>query len=108
EAREDVEGSVRMVRRETVDFRDLLEDQVAARPELLHHGLEGGRRSAEGRDARLLGKRGGTGDRVLLNLGDLLEESRRGDEPSQTPAGNSIGIRKAIQGNGAIQYDAKR
>src|SRR5439155_23745216 len=80
DAREDVEGSVRMVRRETVDLRDLLEDQVAARPELLHHGLEGGLRSAEGRDARLLGERGRTGDRVFLNLGDLLEERRRGDE----------------------------
>ena len=108
EAREDVEGSVRMVRRETVDFRDLLEDQVAARPKLLHHGLERGRRAAECRDAGLLRKRGCTGDRVLLNLGDLLEERRRGDEPSQPPAGHRIGLRKAVHGHRAIKHAVQR
>src|SRR5436189_5034424 len=53
DAREHVERPVRTERGETVDLRELLEDQVAARPELLHHGLERGRRSAARRDARL-------------------------------------------------------
>src|SRR5438132_990742 len=68
-AREDVERSVRTKRGENIDLCEFLEDQVASRPELLHHGLEWGCGSAERRDARLLGKRGGASDGVLLNLG---------------------------------------
>src|SRR5712691_920794 len=104
DSREDVEGAVGPVGRQAVDLRELSEDDVAPRMELLHHGLQRGCRSAKRRDARLLGKRGGTGDRVFLDLGNLFEEGRRRNEPSQPPAGHRVRLRKAVHGHGTIEH----
>src|SRR5437899_11366455 len=65
-AREDVEGAARAIRRDSVDFLELSEDDVPPRPEFIDHGFQRGGRAAEGAHARLLCERGRARDRVLL------------------------------------------
>src|SRR6266571_6649531 len=86
ETREDIERTTRTIRRESVDLLELSEHDVPPRPKLVDHGLQRTGRTPQGRDPRLLRERGRAGDRVLLDLDDLLVHRCRCDEPAEPPA----------------------